>query len=1251
MWSHRSASNAMRLGWLIGAVGLLFGQSAHAVLYPPDAGVVDITRPPYNAVGDGVFDNTAIFQQAIRDTVDRSRVLYVPDGIYLCRDRLNWGSGAGFGFPFGHRLILQGQSEAGTIIRLAPNSPGFEGAAGSSKVFLDIYEGNTANAFDNYVKDLTIEIGAGNPGAVGVEYQSNNTGAIRNLTIRSLDPAGAGRTGLNIAFEFPGPFLVKNLTVEGFESGIVGAPQEYSATFENLTVRNQTVQGIYTWRLPLQIRNLISENSVPVIVSDSNPGAWGHVVIDGGVFTGGSLLNDAIVNRNGAGVVALRGVETEGYRFAVNDLHAGGATVPDGPVAFYASDAALGTGFSSPPGFLDLGAEDLDPPVDPLSQWVSPLAFGAVPNDGEDDTAAIQAAFNAGFSTVYFPNGGYLTREQIVVPPTVKRIVGLNSSMNAIAGLWMESEKGVFRIVGETTEPLFVEHLHVFDVGYAAIVDHASTRPLIWRDGEFTRYRNSVGGGTVYLENVVTDDVLFRGQRVFARQLNPEGGITKIRTIGSDLYILGLKTEGNGTVVEARGGARTLVLGGLIYPATEVTQTLAMFDSVDSATSFSLPESCYIFNGWYNIWLRETRGGVTRELLRSALTRGHSNCGLAVSLANGYAVDNTEPEPPSNLRSPASTLNSVTLAWDAAADTDGVIARYNVYRNGVFIGATTETTFVDRDRPDGTSFIYAVSAVNGGGLEGAASNDPEFSTRTDDVPPRVTAVRNGFATNALTVEFSEPVQAASAQNPANYTISPSGSVLTATLAPDGRTVALTTAPLIVGSPYVLSVAGVLDRATAPNTLIPSSRGFTIPASGTGTGLRGEYYDTIDLSGPALTQIDPVINFDYGLGSPRPEIAPDSFSIRWTGRIQPIHSETYTITARSDDGVRVYIDGVEVVMSWRDQAPTDSSGTIGFESGRLYDIEVEYFENSGGASMQLFWESPSTPRQIIPTSQLYPDRLLTIVRTTDGRGADTTLNRGGTGDVGADGTLGVYNDPSSTYSHAVALTRFDLAGIDRRRFRVADARINLTLSGFGNGDGRREVNVIGLRDERAADNWIETGPGHITWFPSPLGESGGSDVGGANARPENGQFVGEIFINNAGFRLNFRKDALTTRTAALADFINADTDNLVSFVLKRATRSNEGQGMLSKEAGVQWAPALKLRLERRNDRGDTNCDGLVDFNDIACFVAALISEESWAGCGGESGCDYVRVSDTNADNRVDFDDIESFVACLVAGRCP
>jgi hypothetical protein len=120
------------------------------------------------------------------------------------------------------------------------------------------------------------------------------------------------------------------------------------------------------------------------------------------------------------------------------------------------------------------------------------------------------------------------------------------------------------------------------------------------------------------------------------------------------------------------------------------------------------------------------------------------------------------------------------------------------------------------------------------------------------------------------------------------------------------------------------------------------------------GLLGEYFSNQDLKGkPVYVRRDSTINFIWGTGSPDPTIPVDYFSVRWTGKICLSKEDTLSrIKVISDDGVRVWIDDSLLVDGWQDQAATDYPITVQWEPGRTYSIRIEYFENAGGAQLQL-----------------------------------------------------------------------------------------------------------------------------------------------------------------------------------------------------------------------------------------------------------------------------------------------------------
>jgi PA14 domain/HYR domain len=146
-----------------------------------------------------------------------------------------------------------------------------------------------------------------------------------------------------------------------------------------------------------------------------------------------------------------------------------------------------------------------------------------------------------------------------------------------------------------------------------------------------------------------------------------------------------------------------------------------------------------------------------------------------------------------------------------------------------------------------------------------------------------------------------------------------------------------------------------------------------PIQGNGTGLLGVYYDNVDFTAPRVARTE-AVNFDWVLGAPAPGVDVDTFSVRWTGKIVPRYTDVYRIFTVSDDGVRLWIDGQQLVNDWNDHAPTERYGDIFLEAGLAYDVVMEMYENGGGASAKLLWQSGRQPKEPIPASQLLPARL-------------------------------------------------------------------------------------------------------------------------------------------------------------------------------------------------------------------------------------------------------------------------------------
>jgi hypothetical protein len=139
----------------------------------------------------------------------------------------------------------------------------------------------------------------------------------------------------------------------------------------------------------------------------------------------------------------------------------------------------------------------------------------------------------------------------------------------------------------------------------------------------------------------------------------------------------------------------------------------------------------------------------------------------------------------------------------------------------------------------------------------------------------------------------------------------------------------------------------------------------------GDGLAATYFDNSNLSGSSVSRVDSTVNFNWGAGSPDAAIGPDTFSARWTGQVQAIESGTYTFRTYTDDGVRLWVNGQEIINNWTDHVPVHDSGTITLQAGERYDIILEYYDNSGDAIVQLDWLRPGKSAfEIIPKSKLF-----------------------------------------------------------------------------------------------------------------------------------------------------------------------------------------------------------------------------------------------------------------------------------------
>lgn len=589
-------------------VSSLGALTAEIQTYPPHANVIDVTRAPYWAKGDGVTDDTQAIQRALNENVGWHRVLYFPQGTYLVTATLTWPKTFAQHDNWG-MTILRGADRDSTVIRLADGT-----FADDRNPAAIMWCGGFGSAdwFHNYVENLTFDVGNRNPGAVGLQFYSNNTGAVRDCRFVAGD--GSGAVGLDLSHrDMNGPLLVKNCEVIGFERGIAAARAVNSQTFENLTLRGQRQFGFTNEGQCISIRGLVSENGVPAVST------YGRLMLTDASITGsGEAANHpAIVNFNG-GLIFLRDVRTIGYKRAVADLQ-----TPDFAAAYRIDGedkpGSLGPNISeysshSPTTAFPSSTSSLRLPVKetPSAAWEAHAgwavvdAFGADPTARTDSSTAIQEAIDSGATTVFLP-GHYTSRATIIVRGKVKRIIGLGGQLN-----YGERNLINFRIADGDSPVVWLEHFG--HLGGGIEIDTKRTVVLRSMETHTIQGTHSSEGGEVFLEDVVGDNFRFRKQQIWARQLNIENQGTHLTNDGGDVWVLGYKTERGGTLAHTLGGGRTEILGGFSYTTT-AGKLAPMFVNDDSSLWAFFGEVC--FNGDpYAVLIRETRSGETKEVER-----------------------------------------------------------------------------------------------------------------------------------------------------------------------------------------------------------------------------------------------------------------------------------------------------------------------------------------------------------------------------------------------------------------------------------------------------------------------------------------------------------------------------------------------------------------------------------------------------------------------------------------------------------
>lgn len=597
--------------------------------------------------GDGVtksnnFKKNGLINAFNTHYIAQQPTLYFPNGTYLISDTVSYTlrklqnkmfHQTVHGHEMNRCIRFMGQNREKTVIRLKDHSKGFEW--GQQRPVINFMQGQRSNvSYSNYFENITVDIGAGNPGAIGLVFFANNNGAVRNVTIRSSDPNHEGYAGIVIRNEIHSAANFYDVEVDGFDYGVSVTTYRTTAHFENIVLRNQQRYGFHVTNTCVQIIGLKSYSQYPALnVAD---GTAAHVVLCDAVLEGGGTTYEAIKQDVGS-CLFLRNVQTRGYAYALNRCWRK-FLIPDDYIEQYCYPEGM-TLDGSEPKTLNLPIAPMpDLPRAPLSEWCCVNDFGAVGDGETDDTEAIRKAFQCGKSVVWFQPGRYMLSGPIDVPAHVEHVNFMFCDLAATPEFCANIDEGMFRVCGDSDKPLLLEKLQAWYecMGVQKLVRHDSRRTLVMRDlhsQACASYFNTVSGGQVHVENVActignrkrnghVPCFSFKGQQAWLHSINPERcSRTEVENIGGQVWWSGFKTEQESSICTTSAGGVTEILGGVAVNGG--AKDIPMILNDESTVSAVFATVGVNPAGTFPVAVKEIRGGEEKIIADHQLpTRG-----------------------------------------------------------------------------------------------------------------------------------------------------------------------------------------------------------------------------------------------------------------------------------------------------------------------------------------------------------------------------------------------------------------------------------------------------------------------------------------------------------------------------------------------------------------------------------------------------------------------------------------------------
>lgn len=476
-------------------------------------------------------------------------------------------------------IRLFGEDRNTTVIKLKDNSCGFEKGTKKPVVnFALLQRGSNVN-LGNFMENISIDTGKGNPGAAALRWNSSNWGGLRHVSLYSSDNYGA--VGLLMNCNNATGYC-HDIEIKGFDCGMeFSAGRESMVTLEYADI-SAKCSGIKLGNAGaggggdnLSCRKIKVNAPVPVIVQKA-----GQLVIAESLISG----NDCGINVEEDGFCMVHDTE---FCHCSCQIKTPYKVLSDMPFVkeFFS--------FADPAGFCwrQLPVKEVPLFAEPQADdWTTVEEYGAVGDGITDDTEAVQKAVDSGKKVIFFTKPVYILNGSVRIPASVREICGCFSSLVRHKKTIPSDE--VFIVDDDSVEPIrFRRFIHAGGI----LIEHRAERVVVGEDlfAYFNHcrdnavkdgvafplgaesdstvwgvYRSNAAGGEkrqVFLNNCIMPmgKEVLKNVEFYGRMLNSEhvcGGLYKFAD--SDGWIFGFKSENADIIFAAENNARVEVSGG-----------------------------------------------------------------------------------------------------------------------------------------------------------------------------------------------------------------------------------------------------------------------------------------------------------------------------------------------------------------------------------------------------------------------------------------------------------------------------------------------------------------------------------------------------------------------------------------------------------------------------------------------------------------------------------------------------------------